>query len=138
MADTEPRKKTLNERIKQTVQKNQIPIFFVISIIILYVADPLSFQISWKGRVPYIIFLTLILFETITNRKKTENTTKTAKRRFPLFIVLSIPMMCAIMEPYSYPVIVHAGETLGVPANRYGGFLLYADWPLSLELIVLA
>jgi exosortase/archaeosortase family protein len=121
--------------LDNTYKKLLIPFSFIIMLLILYVIDPLSFQVTWKGRAFYLFFLWLFALEFIlgTRNPKSKISLRTDMARILTgFFVLMIPTIY-VVEFYLFGLnntVVQFGNFLGAE--------LSSDFPISLEYIIVA
>ncbi len=98
-------------------------VFFSVPVVLLYIFVPSTFQVTWKGRAPYVIFVWLVLIEIFL-----------AKHRLPSFRPLAelkqvklrfISGLIALILPTSFVVweygiggrdlVVSLGRLIGTP-----------------------
>jgi len=136
--ETKP-KQNLTKTIKANIE-NLIPhLSFLPAIITLYILDPNSFQITWKGRAPQIIFLWLLTLELAITWKNLQKAPQNKKwtEKIPLTIAATLPtayVLTANLTPIKEKII-NLGAALGT--GQYGQWFLEWSWPLSLEYIFL-
>ncbi|PVX23102.1 MAG: hypothetical protein CW691_11575 [Candidatus Bathyarchaeum sp.] len=114
---------------------------FTIPLVILYILDAASFEVLWKGRAPYLLFLWLFVLEVALGWKK-------LKEEKPIFWTKKTVLAAVTMLlPTIYSVglnfglqngIVELGRAIGVPAEQYGEWYLTHSWTFSLEYILFA
>lgn len=118
-------------------------VFFSAPIILLYVLAPLpyhDFEIAWKGRFPYLIFIWLVFLETILSGHKLAHLDiitklKRSNVRFALGLVfLFAPTLVALWES------VGNGQHQIALLGRLVGTLYpeWADWLLAFEYTLFA
>jgi len=109
--------------------------FFSVSIILLCIFAPSSFEVSWKGRVPYLIFIWLVVLETFLSRNEPVKANIDAVPNQARFIAgltaLLIPTAFTLWQFMAggRDLIVSLGRLLGVPFPA-------ADWPIAFESLV--
>ena len=106
-----------------------IPISFALPILILYVLDPNSFEIVWKGRAPLLLFLWLLLLELALGWKKlvNERGTWTWFRIAGVTVAATAPTIY-VVSAFFFGVkdsIWKLGELLGAT--------VLMQWPISFE-----
>ena len=122
----------------------QIVLFFaafVVPLLILYVIDAGSFDYLWKGRAPYILFLWLLVLETVLGWKKlkAESPVFWTKKTLLATLTLLLPTIYAVGLSFGLQDgIVELGRALGVPAEQFGQWYLTHSWPFSFEYILFA
>lgn len=137
--ETKPKQRPTT--IIKTNLKNITPhLSFIPAIITLYILDPNSFQLTWKGRAPQIIFLWLLTLELALAWKNLQKTPQNKKwtEKIPLTIAATLPtayVLIANLTPIKEK-IVNLGAALGI--GKYGQWFLEYSWPLSLEYIFFA
>jgi exosortase/archaeosortase family protein len=76
-------------------------ISFAIALAILYLLDPASFELTWKGRTYQLFFAWLILLETILNWDALQPKLRLKSMRFAaLAMVLTLPTIYVILTNY--------------------------------------
>lgn len=134
-------------RIKPSIIKLVIPLFFILTIIPLYYFEPQTFENSWKGRAPYLIFLGLLIFELAIAWKRIINKKITFIRAGAIVIAIIAPILyvLAFFSTDLKSNIIELGKVLSVyvgldkrvDASAYLGFI-QIHWPLSFEYLVIS
>jgi len=134
-------RKLFNPNIKALIKSSLIPISFAAAIALLYFLDPKSFEYSWKGRTPYIIFLWLFILELIITRKQPSHAMDFSKwttkiRISATAVVLASPTIYVIAAFFwgLNSQITELGKLAGTPYKTYGWTL--GSWTLSIEYLV--
>jgi len=123
----------LLNRIGEVFRRLVIPLSFALSIFTLYIFDPNSFELTWKGRLPYLIFLWLLFLELVMAWKKFPN-----KPPNIVATVVTIIVPASLIGVFAFALndeIIEFGKLLGVPYQEYDWLL--GDWVLSLEYVIL-
>ena len=117
-----------------------VPTSFLAPILILYSIDPNSFETSFAGRSPYIIFLWLFLLELIVSQPIPKSSTLNRERFLASLALMTIPTFYVIGLVFFDlgRTIVEIGKALGVPYNTFGNWFIDVAWPISFEHIVFA
>jgi len=115
---------------------------FVLPLFILYLHDPASFQLTWKGRALYLFFLWLFVLELAMAWKKLHinilNPLKQVKTLITAAIMAAPTIyVIAVIALGLKSALVELGKLFGLP-GRFGEWLLQYSWPLSLEYLILA
>ena len=113
--------------------------FFLVPIVLLYIFVPLTFQVSWKGRVSYLIFLWLVLLEIFLSRHRLPKFNIIAKLRqadvrfISGLIVLLTPTAFTLWQFLSggEDMVILLGRLVGAPFPEW-------DWPLAFESMLFA
>ncbi len=121
------------------VAKNFItPLVFVLPIFTAYLLAPDSFLYAWKGRIPYVFFLWLLLLEfALAWRKISEKGLGTKKWVAAIAFAAGAAPTVYIIAAFLLGLnnqLVELGNIVGVPSESW--FLQYS-WPLSLEYLFL-
>ena len=100
----------------------------------LYLLDPRSFELVWKGRAPFLIFLWLLFLELALTWKKLPkkplNITK-------ISIVTVVPTyLIGIFAFALRDEIMELGKLAGTPYLEHGQWIL-ESWAMSIEYIIL-
>lgn len=116
-----------------------IPLSFILPISTLYLLHPNSFQLTWKGRAPYLLFLWLFFLELLMAWEKISKKISGYlkwKKTLTVVITMATPTVYVIaVSVFGLSHwIVEIGELLG--AGRYGKWFLQDSWPLSLEYLL--
>lgn len=114
---------------------------FTVPLVILYILDAGSFDLLWKGRAPYLLFLWLFFVETALGWKKlkTERTIFWTKKTVLAAVILLLPTVYSVGLHFGLQAgIVELGKAVGVPAEQYGEWYLTHSWPFSFEYILFA
>jgi len=124
-----------------TTLKNLIPpLSFVPAILILAFFNPDSFQLTWKGRAPLVIFLWLLTLELAMTWKKLPIASRPPGwlKVFSISIVAALPTAFVLLKNLTSlnAVLIELGGSLG--AGLYGTWFLNYSWPLSLEYVFFA
>lgn len=109
-------------------------ILFSVPIVLLYIFVPLTFQVSWKGRVAYVMFLWLVLLEIFLARHRLPEFNIIAKLRqvdvrfISGLIVLLVPTAFTLWQFMSGggDLVILLGRFVGAPFPEL-------DWPLAFE-----
>jgi thaumarchaeosortase len=115
-----------------------IPFSFLLAFSALYILNPNSFQTTWHGREPYLLFLWLFLLELILVWDKLHSKPfyLTRSKTAAIAILASIPIVY-VLGTFIYgwnQEIVKLGEFAGIPYQKYPELpLLYDQWPISFE-----
>ena len=133
------------------LQNLLIPASFTIPILMLYYVDPNSFNLLWKGRAFYLLFLWLLVLEIVMSSEEFTHEkiiAKNSTRLIVLIAVTAIPIIyVAFVNVLGFSkTIVEFGKNIGIPQTIFDpplsqGFINWLQewsWPLSLEYIVLA
>lgn len=124
----------LLNRMGEVLRRLIIPLSFTLSIFILYLFDPSSFELAWKGRLPYLIFLWLLFLELALAWKKLSNR--------PLSIAaiaittVTPTSLIGILAFALNDEIMELGKLVSVPYQKHGQWVL-EGWALSIEYVVL-
>lgn len=120
-------------RIGEALRRLVIPLSFVLPISMLYLSNPSSFELVWKGRMPYLIFLWLLFLEiALSWRKLLDKPLSIAT----VAITATAPTyLVAIFAFALSDEITELGKLVGVPYKEYNWLL--GDWVLSIEYVVL-
>jgi len=123
----------LLNRIGDVSRRFVIPFSFILPISTLYLVYPHSFELVWKGRTPYLIFLWLLFLEVALAWKKLPSK--------PLSIgaiAITTAAPTYLIGIFSFALndeIMELGKFVGVPYQEYDWLL--GDWVLSIEYVVL-
>jgi thaumarchaeosortase len=113
---------------------------FVSPFFLLYSADPPLFNFTWKGRAPYVLFLTLFLTELILgwSNLKTQLKLLSLRRTALMAVCLVLPSLYAVgLTVFGWGNIIQAlGKTAGVPYLTYSVWYLQTSWLLSVEILL--
>ena len=119
-----------------------IPISFALPILILYVLDPVSFELAWKGRTPFLLFLWLLLLELALGWKKLlSGSVNWTRFRVVALVIAAVAPTLYVIGAFLFGLdayIVQLGKLVGVPYQKYGKWFLEKSWPLSLEYFLFA
>ena len=117
-----------------------VPVSFLAPILILYSIDPNSFETSFAGRSPYIIFLWLFLLELLVSQPIFTAGILSRKRLLASLALMTIPTLYVIgIVFFDFKrTITEIGKVLGVPYGTFGNWFIDVSWPISFEYIVLA
>lgn len=135
---------------KTTLQNLLIPVSFTIPILILYYVDPNSFNLLWKGRAFYLLFLWLLALEIIMSSEQFTDeklVTRNPVRAIILIAVTAISVGYATLAnlPNFSKTIIEFGKMVGIPQVTFTpplstgmiSWLQEWSWPLSLEYLTL-
>ena len=114
---------------------------FTVPLVILYILDAGSFDLLWKGRAPYLLFLWLFFVEVALGWKKleTERTIFWTKKTVLAAVILLLPTVYSVGLHFGLQSgIMELGKAVGVPAEQYGEWYLTHSWPFSFEYILFA
>ena len=114
---------------------------FTVPLVILYILDAGSFDLLWKGRAPYLLFLWLFFVEVALGWKKlkTERTILWTKKTVLAAVILLLPTVYSVGLHFGLQSgIVELGKVLGVPIVLPENWFLNVSWPLSFEYILFA
>ena len=114
---------------------------FTVPLVILYILDAGSFDLLWKGRAPYLLFLWLFFVETALGWKKlkTERTIFWTKKTLLAAVILLLPTVYSVELHFGLQSgILELGKAVGVPAEQYGEWYLTHSWTFSFEYILFA
>jgi exosortase/archaeosortase family protein len=129
-----------------TYKKLLIPLSFIIMVLIVYVIDPYSLQVTWEGRAFYLFFLWLFALEFLLgsrNPKPKTNSSASWARIIGGFFMLMIPTIYLI-EFYLFGLnntVIEFGKFLGLgqgAGSILQDYLIYWSFPLSLEYFIVA
>lgn len=115
---------------------------FVLPVLILYLIQPDTFLLAWKGRALYVFFLWLACLEFAFSWKKLSSISFSESgylRTFGAAVFLTIPTAyaLAISQTGLNTLIIELGKLLGVPYGvKYGNWFLEYSWPLSFEYVL--
>ena len=127
-----------------TYKKLLIPFSFIITLLVLYMIDPLSFQEAWKGRAFYLFFLWLFALEFILGGKPKPkvNVRTDVARMVGGFFMLMIPTIY-VLEFYLFGLnntIAQFGKFLTVGQGfslSDQSWMINSSFPLSLEYFII-
>jgi exosortase/archaeosortase family protein len=116
-------------------------VFFSVPVLLLYIFAPSTFQITWKGRVPYVIFIWLTLLEISLSRRKLQKPTVLAElnqssvRFFLGLVALFVPTAFTVWQFMigGRDPIIFWGRLLGAPFPESE-----LDWPIAFESLLFA
>ncbi len=116
-------------------------VFFSLPFILLYIFVPATFELSWKGRMQYVIFVWLVLLETFLSKKRLvkpgvdAQQGKTTARFIIGFIALLVPTVFTLWQFMSggRSSVTLLGRLVGAPFPD-----LELDWPLAFEYVLFA
>ena len=114
---------------------------FIVPMVILYILDAGSFELLWKGRAPYLLFLWLFFLEAALGWKKLkeEHITFWTKKTVLTAVILLLPTAYAVGLNFGLNAgIEELGKALGVPIILPENWFLKVSWPLSFEYILFA
>ena len=113
---------------------------FIVPLVILYILDAGSFDLLWKGRAPYLLFLWLFFLEAALGWKKLkEHTTFWTKKTALATVTLLLPTVYAVGLNFGLQSgIVELGRAVGVPIIDGDTWYLTHSWPFSFEYILFA
>lgn len=123
----------LLNRIGEFSKRFVIPFSFILPISTLYLVYPQSFELVWKGRAPYLIFLWLLLLEVALAWKKIHS-----KPLSIAGIAITTVVPTYLISVFAFALndeITELGKLVGVPYQEHGWLL--GDWVLSIEYVVL-
>jgi len=114
-------------------------VFFSVPIVLLYIFVPSTFQGTWKGRFPYLIFVWLLLLEILLSRHRLPRGNVIAERkqvnaRLVLgLVVLLVPTTFVLWEHMGggRDAVISLGQLVGAPFPE-----AWWDWPLAFESMV--
>lgn len=121
-------------RIGEALRRLIIPFSFTLPISVLYLFNPSSFELIWKGRAPYLIFLWLLFLELALAWKKFTN-----KPLSIAAIAVTTAAPTCLISIFSFALddeVMELGKLVGVPYQEHGQWLL-EGWALSIEYVVL-
>jgi len=101
----------------------------------LYIVDPVSFNLMWKGRTFYLFFLWLPFLELILAWEKLTQKNLASLKKFRIVaigITVSIPIVYVIC------VNLLGLNSMLIELGKQIGTYWHHDWPLALEYLVLA
>lgn len=113
--------------------------FFLVPIVLLYIFVPLTFQVSWKGRVSYLMFLWLVLLEIFLSRHRLPKFNIFAKLR--QVNVRFISGLIVLLAPTAFTLwqFMSGGGDLVILLGRFvGAPFPELDWPLAFESMLFA
>jgi thaumarchaeosortase len=118
-----------------------LPLFSAIPMALLYVWAPLTFQLDWKGRFPYLIFIWLVFLETFLSKHELAqlNFIRELKGKSVKFLLglacLLVPTFLAVWEYTGggSNTIISLGQLAGAP-----GAFAPLDWIFAFESMLFA
>lgn len=115
-----------------------IPISFALSILILYLFDPVSFEFAWGGRTPLLLFLWLLLLELALGWKKLlSGSVDWIRFRIVAVVIAAVAPTLYVIGAFLFGLdayVVQLGKLVGV----HGKWFLEKSWALSLEYFLFA
>jgi len=123
----------LLSKIGEVSRRFVIPFSFILPISTLYLVYPDSFELIWKGRTPYLIFLWLLFLEIALAWKKLPS-----KPPSVAAIAITTAVPTYLISIFAFALndeIMELGKLVGVPYQEHGWLL--GDWVLSIEYVVL-
>lgn len=136
--------------LKITLQNLSIPVSFTIPILILYYVNPNSFNLLWKGRAFYLMFLWLLALEIIMSSEKFTHEKLIVRNSVRVIILIAVTAIPIIYVTFVNVLdfsktIIEFGKKIGIPQVTFNpplrqGFINWLQewsWPLSLEYITL-
>ena len=121
------------KKIREASTNLIIPLSFILPISMLYLSNPSSFELVWKGRAPYLIFLWLLFLELALAWKKLPN----EPLRITVIAITTAPTY--LIGVFAFALndeIMELGKLLGAPYLEHGQWIL-ESWALSTEYVVL-
>ncbi len=116
---------------------------FIVPVVILYMLDAKSFDLLWKGRAPYLLFLWLFFIETALGWKKFKIERPTGWTK--IIVLKKVLTAVVMLLPTLYAVglffglndwIVNLGRAVGVPILNGDEWFVTHSWPFSFEYIL--
>ena len=112
---------------------------FLVPIVLLYVFVPLTFQVSWKGRVSYVMFLWLVLLEIFLSRHRLSEFNIVAELRQVNVKVISGLIVLLVPTVFTLWQFVGGGGDLVIVLGRLvGAPFPEVDWPFAFEFMLFA
>jgi thaumarchaeosortase len=114
---------------------------FTVPLILIYLRDWGSFDVLWKGRAPYFLFLWLLLLETYLGWKhlKEEGSSFWTKKTVLATAIMLLPTIYAAgLYIGLYDAILELGKAVGVPVAQFGEWYLTHSWHYSFEYVLFA
>ncbi|UCD96909.1 MAG: hypothetical protein JSV35_02315 [Candidatus Bathyarchaeota archaeon] len=113
----------------------------VLPMTILFVMDPNSFSLTWKGRTFYLFFLWLLLLELILDWEKFKVKTFLSSRRISvlvIFLILPTAYVVAVNYLEGRSILLATGEFLRIPIPEGVSFTNWFQnsWVLSIEYLI--
>ncbi len=135
------RMKELLSRIDWSFLLQTVLVFaaFVVPLVIFYKLDAKSFDLLWKGRAPYLLFLWLFFLETALGwqKLKKEHATGWSKKTVLTAVIMLLPTLYAVGLNFGlHAGIVELGRAVGVPIVNGDEWFLTHSWPPSFEYIL--
>lgn len=113
--------------------------FFSVPIVLLYIFVPLTFQVSWKGRVSYLMFLWLVLLEVFLSRHRLPKFDIIGK--FRQVDVRFISGLIVLLAPTAFTLwqfLSGGGDMVILLGRLVGAPFPELDWPLAFESMLFA
>lgn len=114
--------------------------FFMVPVLLLYMLEPMSFELVSPGRAMYLIFLCLLLLEIVLAWDKPLKNPLASKdvRVFAALTCMLCPTLYVILTLMLgfKGQIIEIGRILGVPYREYGSWFLEVAWPVSIEVFL--
>ena len=114
-------------------------LFFLVPIVLLYIFVPLTFQVSWKGRVSYVMFLWLVLLEIFLSRHRLPKFDIIGKLR--QVDVRFISGLIVLLAPTAFTLwhfLSGGGDMVILLGRLVGAPFPELDWPLAFESMLFA
>jgi len=116
---------------------------FGLPTLMLYFLSPESFEISWTGHLPLLIFMWLFALEFAlawTEIGSAQVGTCAWARSFASILSMALPTIYVLSVAYSSGCssVLDLGRLLGIPYYRFGAVFLLENWPLAFEYVFLA
>lgn len=116
-------------------------VFFSVPIMLLFVFVPSTFEVSWKGRVPYLIFIWLVILEIFLSRhERAEFDFITKLKQVNLrfisgLIALAAPTVFTLWQfvGEGRESVILLGQLVGAPSPER-----WWHWPLAFETMLFA
>ena len=114
-------------------------VFFSVPVLLLYISVPSTFQITWKGRVPYVIFIWLTLLEIFLSKRKLQKFNVIAELKQPsLRFLLGL---VALFVPTAFTVwqfMMGGIDSVILLGRLLGATFPELDWPIAFESMIFA
>lgn len=132
-------------RISEISRRLIIPLSFTLSISMLYILDPSSFEFAWKGRTPHMIFLWLLFLELALTWRKLDEKRSAAPSwvKTAMIVILAVAPIVYVLIVFFLGVnhdIAELGKSIGIPFGSLPPgidreWFPQVSWPLSLEYV---
>ena len=121
-------------KIREAASDLIIPFSFILPISMLYLLDPSSFELVWKGHAPFLIFLWLLFLELALAWKK-------LPKKLPGIATIAVTTVAPtyLICIFAFALedeIMELGKLVGAPYLEHGQWIL-ESWAMSTEYVVL-